>query len=950
MKKLIQLVFLMACPLLVNAQLTGDGTFSSPWSGTLSGDATWSGNVYINGDIIVDNEKLTINPGSKIILVSGSADFIINGTGQVVADGTIDNMIWFTSDDNDNGIFGETGERWGHVYIDANSSASTSLFDYCIIEYGDVTSTGTPIGGGIYSRSGNLALTNCIIRNNRAYRGGGLFLYYLSKLISLNNNVIENNQSTENGGGIYIAGGIKNLQNCIIRNNSAVSGGGIYSNVAAHVLQNCLIYSNRASGTGSGIFQSEAGASKIISCTIAGNTTTGNARDFEYLQTQGILPLMINTIIWGTDIGTLDKNYFSIKYCAFQGFSNPGDHTASFSLSSENDDPNGPNFNAIDGSDWLIKYTSPCLNKGINTYGSPNIIPTNDILGNNRLLTADIGVYEYQYSLWKTSASSTDWNIATNWDGGLPSITRDVIIPSGASNYPVSTPGPDFTIGIGKQMILEPGARVTLDDLINNGSLKMNANADGLSSLILNSYTKGAGATEEIQLRITGGYVGDPELNQGKWHYISSPVQNFPIDPTFTTTTYNLAQWVDGIQGAGSIREGWVAYDGYIYYSYPESFSGPTFDHLENGKGYNLWYNNDTTYTISGNLNTDDVPITLDFAGDAYLNGFNLLGNPFTSGLDWDYIVNNTEYPYPDNTSQGIIFTKDDKQYYYIAGVMVPDNGETPSGVIPPMQGFFVKTYSKNNVINLTTDARSHDDIWPRFKGTSEVPLLRLSITDNEISDEAVVRFAEKAETGLDYSYDALKMFMPDNKPALYTLAGNNKFSINGQPFLQPETFIEIPLSVKVLSNGNHIITLKSKQSLEEYDIYLIDKTTGSETDLKKTPSLSFSAPAGLINNRFLIKISNITIGIEDPKTGDDQFNIYNGFGLINIQTLADEWDGKRGSVRIMDISGKTVSDLHNTEFSKTSATQVQAPALNGLYMIEIKSGVKRYVGKIVIR
>ena len=113
---------------------------------------------------------------------------------------------------------------------------------------------------------------------------------------------------------------------------------------------------------------------------------------------------------------------------------------------------------------------------------------------------------------------------------------------------------------------------------------------------------------------------------------------------------------------------------------------------------------------------------------------------------------------------------------------------------------------------------------------------------------------------------------------------------------------------------------------------------------------MSFPAAAGLINNRFLIKISNITIGIEDPKTGDDQFNIYDGFGLINIQTLADEWDGKRGSIRIMDISGKTVSDLRNTEFSKTSVTQVQAPALNGLYMLEIRSGVKRYVRKVVIR
>ena len=53
--------------------------------------------------------------------------------------------------------------------------------------------------------------------------------------------------------------------------------------------------------------------------------------------------------------------------------------------------------------------------------------------------------------------------------------------------------------------------------------------------------------------------------------------------------------------------------------------------------------------------------------------------------------------------------------------------------------------------------------------------------------------------------------------------------------------------------------------------------------------------------------------------SSDIKFNIWQGFGLINIRPLADEWDGKSGSVKVMDMSGKTVSDLQNVEFSKNS-------------------------------
>ncbi len=49
-------------------------------------------------------------------------------------------------------------------------------------------------------------------------------------------------------------------------------------------------------------------------------------------------------------------------------------------------------------------------------------------------------------------------------------------------------------------------------------------------------------------------------------------------------------------------------------------------------------------------------------------------------------------------------------------------------------------------------------------------------------------------------------------------------------------------------------------------------------------------------------------------------------------------------------MAGKSVSDLQNAEFNKDALIQLQAPKTGGLYFIEIRSGLKRYVGKVIIK
>ena len=54
-------------------------------------------------------------------------------------------------------------------------------------------------------------------------------------------------------------------------------------------------------------------------------------------------------------------------------------------------------------------------------------------------------------------------------------------------------------------------------------------------------------------------------------------------------------------------------------------------------------------------------------------------------------------------------------------------------------------------------------------------------------------------------------------------------------------------------------------------------------------------------------------INPSDPQNG---FSIYTRDNQIIIQTVDDTWDGKRGSVKLFDISGKPVRIIRNAEFS----------------------------------
>jgi hypothetical protein len=394
-----------------------------------------------------------------------------------------------------------------------------------------------------------------------------------------------------------------------------------------------------------------------------------------------------------------------------------------------------------------------------------------------------------------------------------------------------------------------------------------------------------------------------------------------------------------------SLRQGWVAFDGYIYST--GGMGGPTFNSLAtgtNGKGYNYWHSSDQTYTFSGLLNTAAVTASLGFSNNGALSGYNLLGNPYMSGLDWNYIINDPGFPL--NTTKGLYFTRDNMMCSYINGVGVPGD---VTGIIPPMQGFFSKTYTTGNSIVIPIEARTHDNIHARYKGSGTViPLVRLALTGTDLTDETVVRFDEAAKSTLDNDFDAEKFFILETKTYIHTTLGDVKYTINGLPF--PETTLEIPVVLNVISDGTHTISASQLQGLDNYRITLLDRDENITTDLRVNQSYSFSATPGPIPSRFVLIISDLISGSEKIDANSGAFAIFENNGYINITLQNDQWDGKAGAINIIDLTGRTLKQVNGVEFRTGTPVLVQAPEQKGVYLVEIRSGLQRFTGKVMVK
>lgn len=153
--------------------------------------------------------------------------------------------------------------------------------------------------GGIYIKSGNLTLKNCVVTKNESINGGGGIQFDGENLIVEGSEISGNNGDP---GGIWVKeySAQTKIKNSNIKNNVARSGGGGLKLAGESTIEGCDISGNKAEsstgGVGGGLILSIDNKScKIINSEISNNTAGENGGGI--YMTSGTLILGSGTVI-----------------------------------------------------------------------------------------------------------------------------------------------------------------------------------------------------------------------------------------------------------------------------------------------------------------------------------------------------------------------------------------------------------------------------------------------------------------------------------------------------------------------------------------------------------------------------------------------------------------------------------------------------------------------------
>lgn len=370
---------------------------------------------------------------------------------------------------------------------------------------------------------------------------------------------------------------------------------------------------------------------------------------------------------------------------------------------------------------------------------------------------------------------------------------------------------------------------------------------------------------------VTGNATAYQYLTPLRNWYMSSPMSAAAIptdydppsaieyyDETETSTTPS-DRWVVVNSGNFTVGKGYVVYPGV------------------DGGGY--------SFEFSGTLNSGNQSITLTRTTTKTSEvGFNLVGNPYPSYLNANALLNDASN---SEVLKTIWYrTKDGTNYQFNtfnaeSGIGVPTNN---LGLIPPMQGFWVRATSDNVPLNFTDAMRLHNTTGNNipFKApkVDVNQILRLQLSNGTASDETIIYFNPNAQDAYD-SFDSPKMMNNGTTvPNIFTRLGAEDLVINGMNTIPYDT--RIPLFVKG-NAGQYTISVSEFSNFSTGEkAVLIDNKTSLEVDLS-LENYTFTISEGdITENRFSVMF---------PKSGMptsvDRHSAKNILATVNGNTMS---------------------------------------------------------------
>ena len=608
-----------------------------------------------------------------------------------------------------------------------------------------------------------------------------------------------------------------------------------------------------------------------------------------------------------------------------------------------------------------------------------------------------------------TGSVSTDWQTSGNWlNGILPTATTNMTVPAGVPFYPLLNTG----TGAVKNVTVQSNASLTITGgvlqitgSINNsgtfetsaGTVKMNGSAPQtiaantfagnlINDLILSNN---AGLTLGGPLKLTGILlVSNGQLNTGGFLTLIS---------TATQTALIDGSGAGSVSGNVTMQRYLAAGFGYKYFSSPfqaatvSNFSStvdlnaafPNFyNYIENQassgftaytaptnllnpmNGYAIDFGSETAaklISITGIINNGSLSSTLYNHNQTYTQGFNLVGNPYPSPVDWNAANGWTK----TNIDNAIYYFNSGNTSQYTGAYSTYVNGISSDGIagniIASMQGFFIHvsdgaypvtgTFAFNNSVRV-------NDLAPIFHKSSmtalSIPngmkpriLLRLDANFSDkitSSDPLVIYSNDNATPQFDTRLDAVKLMNIDELlPNLYSMTSDAKrLVINSLPELDSLTVI--PLGLQTSRDGIVNFNLRKMENWPAgLNVYLTDLKMGVNQDLKQTPSYSINLKKGIYENRFSLRFTPLK-GMTKANSSDI-YTVYGESGslFICIKLVIEQ----KGYLTINNMVGQLIS---RRTIDGNGNYELKGLLTDVMYVISFVTSGGRHTAKIIMR
>lgn len=417
-------------------------------------------------------------------------------------------------------------------------------------------------------------------------------------------------------------------------------------------------------------------------------------------------------------------------------------------------------------------------------------------------------------------------------------------------------------------------------DMTNGGTFNANNNGNPARVLELHSDANGTGRIGPMGAgpSFTGQVVMERYVPAGvtNWRLISAPTNNnqlSSLEDDFVTAGYPGSHFplFDDPPGSNNLWPSIRTYDETnAGAALSDGLIGATGDNMvmAMGQGFTAWsgtgmvttsaFTIDLRSGVRNALTPLNLPVTYTNTGNATVDGWNLVGNPLPSPIDFSQLAltNVDNFYYVFDPVSGNNATWDEG-----LGLSIP--GGSLNGNIQSFQGFWVKANAAGPGVTVEeTDKVLDLNGGGLFGGDQQgpQPMFRLELTNaqNAFFDEAVVHFGTGTPTAGD-AHDLVKFtFSHPEAPQVMTRTSDGQdLTLNAWGPLGTGASIEVPVDVAV--TGSYTLRVYDAEGIMgQTCLMLEDLQTGQSIALAEGATYSFTADANdpVLPARFVIHAS----------------------------------------------------------------------------------------------